>query len=356
MKVALLGDIALFGCCTKPAYFNDIENYLSSFDYVVGNLETPFSSRRKTYGSKSAYICASPESSSILSKLRLNAVNLANNHMFDYGKEGYELTKTILADTGIEWFGTEGRELHIEKTNNKIAFAGFCCYTANPLVCVEYGRYGVNAYNLNKAKERIKDLNREGFLPIISVHAGIEHVNYPSYDHIQAARSLSTAGSYVYYGHHPHVIQGVEEYNDSLLAYSLGNFCFDDIYTDVSGKLPLIELSDNNRTGMVLELTIENNKIVNWDERVIHIEKDGIRIITDSAFLHVYNTELRSSEKHVEDYNQKRDSIIMGRIKGRKSKRNMAWYLKRLRPRYMFLVLNARRNIKLYDINVKSLL
>ena len=127
MRIALLGDIALFGCCSRPDYFNSIEGYLSSFDYVVGNLETPFSLKRKTFGAKSAYICADPRFVSILKQLHINAVTLANNHMFDYGKEGYELTKKLLEDNGIAWFGSEGRELQLELSGNRIAFAGYCC-------------------------------------------------------------------------------------------------------------------------------------------------------------------------------------------------------------------------------------
>ena len=41
--------------------------------------------------------------------------------------------------------------------------------------------------------------------------------------------------------HHPHVAQGIEMHKSSLIAYSLGNFCFDDVYTSVS-KAPLVKL------------------------------------------------------------------------------------------------------------------
>ena len=102
MKLALLGDVALFGCCTTPEYFKEISDYLSGFDYVVGNLETPFSKKKKTNGAKSAYICAEPSTVSILKQLHINAVTLANNHMFDYGEEGYELTKKLLEEAGIK--------------------------------------------------------------------------------------------------------------------------------------------------------------------------------------------------------------------------------------------------------------
>ena len=128
MKLALLGDIALMGAyssCSKEK-LKVIENYLSQFDYVVGNLETPFSCKGKRYGVKSAYIYANPDSLDILKLLHVNALNLANNHIFDYGKEGYELTKQLLKENDIRYFGAEGKHLIIECGDNKLAFSGFC--------------------------------------------------------------------------------------------------------------------------------------------------------------------------------------------------------------------------------------
>lgn len=358
MQLALLGDIALLGRCTTQAYFKEIGDYLSGFDYVVGNLETPFSAAKKTSGAKSAYICAEPNCIPILNQLHLNAVTLANNHMFDYGKEGYELTKKLLSEAGIEWFGTEGRELRVALKGNSVSFAGFCCYTTNPLRCVDYGEYGVNAYNISKVEDFIAQNIKDGVLPIIAVHAGLEHVNCPSIDHIRAARKLSKAGPFVYYGHHPHVVQGVEEYAGSLIAHSLGNFCFDDIYTDMSKDIPLVKLTDNNRTGMILELNIEDNVIKSWKEHIIHIgdENEGISIIETPQNIVDFNLMLKTSEQNQEEYNANRYAILKTRLAERKSMRNLTWFLFRLRPRYFRLLFDMKKNVKLYKDNVKKYL
>lgn len=354
MRIALLGDIALFGHCTSSDYFKEIAEYLAGFDYVIGNLETPFSAAKKTHGAKSAYICADSQSVSILKQLHINAVTLANNHMFDYGKEGYELTKKLLDNNGIEWFGSEGKELQLELYGNKIAFAGYCCYTTNPLCCVKYGDYGVNAYNFVNAKEFITKKTSDGFLPVIAVHAGLEHVNYPSLEHVRAARQLASAGSYIYYGHHPHVIQGVEEYHGSLIAHSLGNFCFDDVYTDNSST-PLVELTDNNRTGMILELTVKNNKIESWREQLLLISGEGgIGLMNNNDTIIEYNACLVDCENQVSKYTEKRNQIISKRISERKTKRNIIWYLKRLRLRYVQILVNAKLNSKNFNSCVKQ--
>ncbi len=359
MKIALMGDIALFGCMSvnnNPHlydYFSDIADYLSQFDYVVGNLETPFSKSKKTSGAKSAFICSDVENISILKQLHVNAVCLSNNHMFDFGREGYETTKRLLEDNDIDYFGTEGKGLRIEFEGNHLAFSGFCCYSSGPLKCVPLGDYGVNAYNIKTVEECLINNNKDGFLNIVAVHAGKEHVNYPAIEHIRAARLLAEKINYIYYGHHPHVIQGVEDYNGSLLAYSLGNFCFDDIYTKASGNNPLITLTDNNRHGMILELTIEKNKVIQWEERVICISKEQkMEILDNYEPLKDYNSAVINCELDKEAYNNKRNSILVARVNERKDARNLMWYFRRLRPMYLRLYFNSRKNVKNYCINV----
>ncbi len=358
MRIALLGDMAFLGSYARIQSQNqinslgEVSDFLSQFDYVVGNLESPFSQQKKTFGAKSAYICADIDNVRTLRELHVDAVTLANNHMFDFGTEGYELTKRVLDEAGISWFGSEGKELIVEKAGCKVAFDGYCCYSSNPLRCVKKGLFGVNAYNLNDAKCFIQRCNSNGFLPIIAVHAGIEHVNYPSIDHIRAARQLSMSGPFVYYGHHPHVIQGTEEYNGSLISHSLGNFCFDDVYSDISLH-PLVELTDNNRTGAVLELEIEGNKLKSWKLQTIYISKEGIlRLIEEPATIAEFNESLKKSEANSKAYTAMRNQIISSRMNERKSARNFIWYLKRFRPRYLKIIMNARNNAKAFDNNV----
>lgn len=353
MKLILLGDIALFGNLSNrnnhslKSYFNDIADYLSNADYVVGNLETPFSIRKKTNGSKSAYICSDIEDIEILKFLHIDAVTLANNHVFDYGKEGYELTKKILADNKIDYWGVEGRDLLLEIGGNKLAFSGFCCYSTNPLNCVPYGQYGVNEFDLRKTEDVLYNNQKNGYLNIVSVHAGIEHVNYPSWDTISAAHLLAQKYSYIYYGHHPHVSQGIEKLGDSLIAYSLGNFCFDDVYSSVSQR-PLIELSENNRSSFMLEICIEGNKIISYNTIPIYIGKDKMYIGQGTSEKDLKKFSDAISHLSKEEYVKRRNKIITDYVTSRKNKRNLIWFIKRLKPRYLFIILEMRRNRQKY--------
>jgi poly-gamma-glutamate synthesis protein (capsule biosynthesis protein) len=75
------------------------------------------------------------------------------------------------------------------------------------------------------------------------------------------ARKLSNVAPFVLYGHHPHVLQGVEEAKDSLFAYSLGNFCFDDVYTNKSSE-PLVKMTNNNKESAILSLEYKDSKLI----------------------------------------------------------------------------------------------
>lgn len=369
MKIAFLGDIAFFGAYNiifnhqligrqSVTLMGGVKSYLSNFDLVVGNLETPFSYQKKKYGAKSAYLYSEPVNVEMLKELNVGVVNLANNHMFDFGEEGYETTKRILSQNGIGYFGTEGKSWIYEKDGNKLMFSGFCCYSTNPLRLAEkQGGYGINKFNVADIKSQMKSADGKGYFNIISAHVGLEHVNYPSIDHIRAARQFAKVCPYFYYGHHPHVIQGVEEYEGSLIAHSLGNFCFDDIYTDASGDMPLIKLSEQNRKGLIMELTMENNRIISWKEQMIYCEPSGtIKLIYDDEKLTTYNEAIVHSENDVGQYIEERQKFLNARIADRKSKRDLSWVLKRLRPWYIRLFFDMKQNKKGYSNNVMKYL
>ena len=211
-----------------------------------------------------------------------------------------------------------------------------------------------NAYNLLTAERILKINSENGYFNIMSVHAGLEHVNYPAIEHIRAARNLADVKPFVYYGHHPHVIQGVEQYNNSLIAHSLGNFCFDDVYIN-KNNTPLVSLTENNRTGLVLELEFEDNVICHWKEQPVYIAKDGKAVlIKNEDFLEKYNEGLSNCESDLLSYVTNRKKIIEDRIQERKNRRDIKWYLQRLRFRYVRMILNGWKNEKEFNKSVKQ--
>ena len=355
MKIALLGDIAFFGkySCDHIDYeecFGEIKEVLSTCDYVIGNLETPLTDEKKTIGGKSAYIKGSPADVSVLKRLGVTHISLANNHSYDYRRKGLTDTINVLDENGIKWFGVDGKTEEILSLETKIKLRGYCCYSTNGkgLSGKSDGVNELDAYAMEK--DLISDKN-SGFITLASCHWGQEHVHYPNYDHVVLARKLSKNNTTVFYGHHPHVIQGIEEKNGSLIAYSLGNFCFDDVYTSKS-KEPLIRLSQDNQESFVLIIDFTDNKIAEYT--IIPFSfKLGKHIIDDSIKDKI--TEWSDFlSKDPAEYKEKRSADFKKYIDSRKKKRDFEWYLNRMNVESVKMIIASRNNIKHYISKVGS--
>ncbi len=361
MKIILLGDIAFYGKYSISEnsnvfeYFREVSQFLKQYDYVVGNLEAPFVEDMKTHGAKSAYIKSDPINVELLNFLNINVVNLANNHIYDYGKEGYLLTKKILDEHNIQYFGIEDQQILLDDGENKIALHGYCGYSTNPMGMYEKGKkYGVNELSIPTVEENMKKNLELGYFNVLSIHAGQEHVNCPSYEDIRMARQLSKICPYVYYGHHPHVMQGIEEKNDALIAYSLGNFCFDDVYTDKS-KSPLIKQSENNKTAFMLELEFEDNKLINYKTIPIYLGESAL--VVNQVYilekLDIYSKKLSEGKG---EYTGKRNKLIAEYINSRKKMRNFNWFIKRLNFKSIIMILMSRYNVRKNKQNITDFL
>jgi len=360
MKIALLGDIAFFGKFdilknnSVKDYFSSVAAYLKEFDYVIGNFETPFSIKEKSFGYKSAYIKAHPANIELLSLLNIGIVNLANNHIYDYGKEGYDLTIKLLEENKIKYFGIEDKVEFLGGSNSKIVLHGYCCYSTNPFGIHNGKGQGINRLDVNIVTTNLKKYSDLGYFNIISVHAGQEHINYPNYDHLLMARQLAQASSYIYYGHHPHVIQGVEKVNGSLIAYSLGNFCFDDVYTPKS-KEPQIKQNDSNKSSFILSLEFHNGVLIQNSIKGIYAGDKEMIInhLNSEDNLKQYSNYLSLSE---ESFKSRRADLLNNYIRNRKKMRSINWYLKRLNLQSLFMILSAIRNKRLYKKHVLNYL
>lgn len=360
MKIALLGDIALFGKYSVDGnprvrdYFRGAAEYLKTFDHVVGNLETPFGRDIVPSGPKSAYIKADPRNIELLNYLSIDVVNLANNHLFDYGVQGYHSTLDVLRSGGIEWFGAEGHQLRLESHGGRVALHGYCSFNTNPLGVSRGGEAGVNPLNVAEVEAQLRRNHGDGFLNIVSVHSGQEHINYPSRDDVRMARRFASVCPYVYYGHHPHVLQGFEEVDGSAIAYSIGNFCFDDVYTDKSPE-PLIRQSLNNRQGAILELEVHDARLVSHRMTPVFAGDEGLEVGSAEIEAHIsdYSAALAQVD---EEYEARRRVMLAGYLGERKRARDLDWYIKRLNLNSVGILWRARYNRIQYQKNVLKFL
>lgn len=334
MKIAFLGDVALFGKfdITNNSnvfeYFLKLKETLSNMDYVVANLEAPFLNEGKRIGSKSAYLFSKKNNIEILKFLGVNAVSLANNHIFDYGLEGFQSTVELLEQNNIEWFGCGGKDLLVNE-EEKFVLHGYCSYDTNLLGArsVRLNK-GVDILDVDNVINKMKVYQKKGYFNFISVHSGIEHINIPSLETIKFARKLSELMPYVYYGHHPHVMQGVENINDSVIAYSLGNLCFDHVIDDRTGQ-KLVELSEDNKRSLILNIDFQQGKIINHKKIGLYQDENLYRVgdKKSESLLKNYSDYLKLTN---EELLNKRHKQILRLHNKRNAVRNFKWFLSRL--------------------------
>lgn len=354
MKIALLGDIAFFGqYCLKNnhrifSYFENVRNYLKEFDLVIGNLETPFVNKDNPIFGKSATIKSDPRNVEILSSLGITHLTLANNHMGDHGVRAYELTKKLLSDCQIDWYGTEGKQVKIEYKGEKIALLGYCSYNTNPSHISIKKKKGLNYLRAKEVYFNMKKNSDSGFFNILAIHSGQEHVHSPSAEDVRFARLLAEKFDYIYYGHHPHVIQGYEKVNNSALFYSLGNFIFDDVYTSRDIHKPLIKLSEENKTGLICDIEIKNGLLTKTDSIQVYMGKERMLLGQEVKCDHreIYNSYL--SQAGSIDYDSARNQQILKYFSSRKKMRDLKWYLNRLNLNSLGIIMKSKLNARKY--------
>ena len=344
MKIALLGDIALFGDNTVEnktikEKFASIKAVLTKCDYIVGNLESPLTRCKHTIGGKSAYLKGAPDNVAILKYLGVSHVTLANNHMYDYRLQGLKETIKVLGENGIEWYGINGKSARISSQRNEITLLGYCCYSTNAK-----GMGVINVLDPAQIEQELE--NNKSALQIVSLHWGEEHVHFPNYDHIKVSRKLCKDREIIIHGHHPHVIQGIEEIEKSIVLYSQGNFCFDDVYTKKSAD-PLISLSEDNQESFVFILDIHESQINGYEIIPFSFQKGVYEIapIVKDKILK-WSEALKIKEN---EYKKKRHSDLTKYIEGRKSLRNLEWYIKRLNFDSLKMIISARNNKQKYN-------
>ena len=159
-------------------------------------------------------------------------VNLANNHMMDYGGEGLVSTVAECARRGVRPVGAgqTSREARlpviVESGGVSVGVVG-CCETqfgASSLTTPGVACVGPWVYSV------IRELRSECDVVIVSIHGGLEDGSWPSPDWQDMLRSFVNSGANVVHGHHSHVPQGYETYSAGAIFYGLGNYFVDPGY------------------------------------------------------------------------------------------------------------------------------
>ena len=226
-KITFLGDVFLpreFGCRVL-------------FENLIFNLEYPITQYNGGIPDKVNLKVEKNFIGGTFEKQPL-AVCLSNNHIMDYGDEGYKDTVNELDLCGIKYFGAGNEKnnfrnpLVLKLESEAIALLGYTCSSTSP-VTPGPTKYGVQLVKEEAIKNDIVDARAKGCETIIvSLHWGAEQVSSPKPEDIALARKLVDYGADMIIGHHSHCIQSYEIYKDRYIFYGLGNCIIPDLVTD----------------------------------------------------------------------------------------------------------------------------
>jgi poly-gamma-glutamate capsule biosynthesis protein CapA/YwtB (metallophosphatase superfamily) len=215
--------------------FAEISEQLRA-DIIVGNLETPLTRDlplKSPIGARYRF-GASKEMARHLVDAGFTAVSLANNHAFDLRAAGMTDSPVILRELGIIPLGASRTELPtfrvelVERAGWRVGFLAVTTRRNAPhfegtpvlpfLITTELDDVLVPVLQAARADHD---------LLIVFIHWGEEYADDPAVHQRKAAKALLDAGADLVVGHHPHVLQGIERHGDGAIAYSLGNFLFE---------------------------------------------------------------------------------------------------------------------------------
>lgn len=237
--------------------FLRIAEYTRAADFTMANLEGPVSSRGVKIGSIYSFRF-DPASLEGLKFAGIDMVTLANNHIFDYGQLAFADSMSNLANAGIDYvgIGENFERAHQGVTRNirgtKVTFLGYTDFYSQQLAAT-VDKAGIAFLEREQMEEDIRAAKSRSDLVVVNVHKGDEyHTNHNASQEIIYKAAID-AGADLVVGHHPHVVQEIEKYNNGWIAYSLGNFVFDQ------------DFSEETMRGIFLKVIIQNKKIASVD-------------------------------------------------------------------------------------------
>ncbi|MHC4843931.1 MAG: CapA family protein [Planctomycetota bacterium] len=334
VTLAAVGDIRITRLATvqnihESMLNNDKANiisWLSTMDIVIGNLEMAFLHQPSTC---TAYTgTGRPEWATLLSELKFSALNLANNHFqFDAGICGIETSLELLNKNSISPVGIGNNFVVITKNGVSIGMLGYGRYTMNNGEMPK--PYRVGDFLVENVFEDIKRYKPLVDHLVISVHWGEALLEIPNPEEEKFAKNLFAAGVSLIIGSGPHVLQKIGIYDNGIVAYSLGNYIFDEFKTNPrANKL--------SKKSCILEVKFSKSAIESVRLFPI-LSNSGIVSIPTLKEVRIFEDHLKELSRYTEsDYFERYElwKAISGRLK-------MAWKDARQNPLESF-----KKNLK----------
>jgi len=224
----------------------------SGANYVVGNFESAVLEKHIKTPSYITTFSVNKKYLGLLSEAGLTHVSLANNHSLDYGKDTFNYTVSAIEETGINAIGNP------ESVN------------ADSWSVIKAGDYNIGLFAVSavysdlpwsQVEEEFKKMSDRTDFQIVYIHWGEEYILKHNQEQETIAKKLIDIGFDTVIGHHPHVTQDIEVYNDKPIFFSLGNFLFDQYFSvDVQQGLAVtLEISSSTVEYHLLPVSSEGS-------------------------------------------------------------------------------------------------
>lgn len=241
--------------------FEKTADVLRTADVTLINLETPLV-KNCPVTAEGMVFCGDQRNVKGLVSSGVDIVNIANNHMGNWGQEGVEETVAALSESGLIPVGHEN-PVYLTKGNEgnrgnkrvmKFAFLGYN----------DVGRQtGIRHVDDETFEDDIRLAKQNVAIIVVSFHWGVEYTHEPTARQRETAHRAIDAGADLVIGNHPHWIQPPEIYKGKLIVYSHGNFVFDQMW------------SQKTREGIVGRYTFYDEKLIDAEFLPIIIEDFG---------------------------------------------------------------------------------
>lgn len=248
--------IAFFGDLVAPSQQILIRKDIGSrsdFDFAVANLEGSVGTIAEPIKKLINLSNDKEVLHDLIKTFNIEYVNLANNHVMDFGQKGLKQLLNILDDHGIGYFGagvnssTAEKPLFLSYGDTKIALLGFSWAPIESVGATSTNGGVARIPKMKKLAKRIESTRNCCSHVVVIFHWGYEFERYPLPLQRKLAHEAIESGASLVIGHHPHVFQGIEIYKGAPVYYSLGDFCLpvEGRKADSIGIIPVIEFSNN---------------------------------------------------------------------------------------------------------------
>ncbi len=278
--------------------FENVNEFISSYDLAFCNLECPVSGRGISTG-KIYCFRADTNFFAGVKNAGFDVFCLANNHIIDWGQKACMDTKDIIESNNLYAIGLGKNQKEALSptiiTRNGLRLA-FIASVGKPLKDLIWplSKPGPAQASLDEIVAEVAKIRTIVDFVIVSLHWGTEYQYTPAVDQVEWAREIIDAGADLIIGHHPHVLQSIEVYKNRFILYSLGNFVFDQrkLYQRQSGIFSCVfkkgsidsaafhpVILENFRPGLA-----EDSTFVMIEEKIANISKN-----CNTKFLNVHN-------------------------------------------------------------------